>query len=92
MRKLEIEIPESVMIKAIQQYGSRKKVEDIIANRLEQNIRKNRRIIGRVSPERMTIVNVYVKDHLYPFFNEILISMAETKQNYVLRMLKRLTK
>ena len=92
MRKLEIEIPESVMIKAIQQYGSRKKVEDIIANRLEQNIRKNRRIIGRVSPERMTIVNVYVKDHLYPFLNEILISMAETKQNYVLRMLKRLTK
>jgi hypothetical protein len=92
MRKLEIEIPESVMIKAIQQYGSRKKVEDIIANRLEQNIRKNRRIIGRVSPERMSIVNVYVKDHLYPFFNEILISMAETKQNYVLRMLKRLTK
>lgn len=92
MKKLEIEIPESVMLKAIEQYGSRKKVEDIIANRLEQNIRKNRRIIGREQPERMTIVNVYVKDHLYPFFNEILISMAETKQNYVLRMLKRLIK
>ena len=92
MKKLEIEIPESLMLKAIAQYGSRKKVEDIISNRLEQNIRKNRRIIGRVKPERMTILNVYMRDHMHPFFNEILISMSESKQNYITRMLKRLIK
>lgn len=92
MKKLQIEIPDSIMLKAIKQHGSRKKVEDLIANRLEKSIRKNRRLITKIEPEKMTIVNVYVKDYLYPYFNEMLISMAQTKQNFIIKMLKRLIK
>lgn len=92
MKKIQIEVPEKLYLQAFKNYGSRKKVEDMISIRLEQNIRKNRRIVSKPDPERTTILNVYVKDHLYPYFNELLISRSETKQNFLIKMLKRLTK
>lgn len=92
MRKIEVEVNESVYLRAFEQYGSRKKVEDILSARLEANIRKNRKLISRPEPERTTIVNIYVKDHLYPYLNELLIHLNESKRTYIGRMLKRLIK
>jgi hypothetical protein len=92
MRKIEVEVTESVYLQAFEQYGSRKKVEDILSARLEANIRKNRKLISRPEPERTTIVNIYVKDHLYPYLNELLIHLNESKRTYIGRMLKRLIK
>lgn len=92
MRKIEIEVPESLYKKVHEQYGSRKKVEDILSVRLEANIRKNRRLLTRPKPERTTIISVYVKEHLYPYFNQLLIDRSQTRQNFVIKMLKRLSK
>lgn len=92
MRKIEIEVPESIYLKAFEQYSSRKKVEDILSIRLERYIRKNRKLISQVEPERTTTINIYVKDHIYPFFNELLIERSESKTSFITKMLKRLIK
>ncbi len=92
MKKLEIEVPESLYRQAFEQYGSRKKVEDILSIRLERNIRKNRKLISKVEPERTTTISIYVKDHIYPFFNELLIERGDSKASYISKMLKRLIK
>lgn len=92
MRKLEIEVPESLYNQAYEQYGSRKKIEDMISIRIEANIRKNRRLISKPEPERKTLINIFIKEHLYPYFNELLIQRSESKQSYITRMLKRITK
>lgn len=92
MRKLEIEVPESLYLKAFEQYGSRKKVEDILSIRLEAAIRKDRKMVSRPEPERTTTLNIYVKDHIYPFFNELIIQRGVSKTSYISKMLKRLIK
>jgi hypothetical protein len=92
MRKLEIEVPESLYLQAFEQYGSRKKIEDMISIRIESNIRKNRKLISKPEPERRIIISVYIKEHLYPYFNELLIQRSESKQSYITRMLKRIIK
>jgi hypothetical protein len=92
MRKIEIEVPESIYLKAFEQYGSRKKVEDILSIRLERYIRKNRKLISQVEPERTTTISIYVKDHIYPFFNELLIERNDSKTSFISKMLKRLIK
>lgn len=92
MKKIDIEVPESLYREAFEQYGSRKKVEDILSIRLERQIRKNRKLISKIEPERTTTISVYVKDYIYPFFNEMLIERSESKATYITKMLKRLIK
>jgi hypothetical protein len=92
MIKLEIEIPEAVYKKALDQYGSRKKVEDILSHRLESAIRKNRKLITRPEPQRTTVVSIHMKDYLLPYLNQLLIERSESKQNFLTKMLKRLIK
>lgn len=92
MKKIEINIPVSLFEEALQKYGSRKKIEDIISVRLERNVRRNRRLISKPEHERSTTISIYVKDHIYPYFNELLIDRNESKQIHITRMLKRLNK
>lgn len=92
MRKLEIEVPESLYNEVFEKYGSRKRVEDILSVRLETNIRKNRRLVSKPEPERTTLISIFVKDHIYPYWNELLLQRSESKQTYITRMLKRLNR
>jgi hypothetical protein len=92
MKHIEIEVPESIYLEVFEKFGSRKKVEDILSVRLGTNIRKNRRLVSRPEPERTISISIFIKDHIYPYWNELLLHRSESKQTYITRMLKRLNR
>lgn len=92
MAKFEIEIPEAIFNQALEKYKSRKKVEDILSARLEVTIRKDRSLMIKQKFVKKTLVNIYLRDNLLPFFNDMLVRQGKSKNDYIIKMLKRLNK
>jgi len=92
MRRIDIEIPEDLYNALIDKFGSKKRVEDLINYRLEASIRKQRYLINKSEDEiqRMATISVYIKEYLYPYFNAHLINLNLSKQNFIVKILRRL--
>jgi hypothetical protein len=91
MKSIDAYIPKEVYDEFIAQHSNSKKALDYLSIILENRIRSERFLITRdlIKQVDHQKISIPVKDHLMPYLNEYCVIKGITKQELVVKLIKR---
>lgn len=91
MKSIEVELPIDAYDKLLAKFGSRKRIEDVFSVRLEDKLKREIYLLRKRDPEfeHKQKLTICISESLYPMFVEFCIHRSQTKQDVILKMMKK---
>ena len=95
MKSIDVSLPIEVYDALLKQFGTQKKIEDLFSVKLENKVKREIYLMDVRADQHLPFkvrktLKIYIKDNLYSYFNEYCIHRAQTKQEVIIKMIKKL--